>query len=286
MNQQIASAATDRTTSREYQVGPEDLLEISLHDIEDDSGEPRLITSRVSQSGQISLPLVGTIDVTGASPLQIEERLREHYRKYIHEPQITVFVKEFRSYRISVVGYVKKPGLYEVSGRKTLLEVLSLAGGLSSEAGTMVEITRSTDDGMRLDYIDLDKVLREGHLALNVPLDPGDVVNVPRAGVFYVAGSVMSPGAYPLKRQLTVSQALATAGGPNQRVARLGGTTLYRNTAAGVRQEIPIDIDGIREGRVQDPEIVENDILIVPMNNLKYVAEILVSRIGIGIPLN
>ena len=150
MNQQIAAAATDRDTSREYLVGADDLLEISLFDIEDKNGEPRALLARVSQSGEISLPLVGTIEVAGLSALGIEERLREHYRTYIHEPQITVFVKEYRSYRISVVGYVAKPGLYEVSGQKTLLEILSLAGGLNDDAGTMVEITRSTDDGVRL----------------------------------------------------------------------------------------------------------------------------------------
>jgi polysaccharide export outer membrane protein len=286
MNQQIAAATSDGSTNREYLVGADDLLEVSLFDIEDKDGEPRALLGRVSQSGEISLPLVGTIEVAGLSALQIEERLREHYRTYIHKPQITVFVKEYRSYRISVVGYVAKPGLYEVSGQKTLLEVLSLAGGLNDDAGTMVEITRSTDDGVRLEYIDLDQVLRAGDLALNAPLHPGDVVNVPRAGVFYVAGSVVSPGAYPLRRQVTVTQALATAGGPNQRVARLGGTTLYRNAPGGTRQEVPIDLDAIQEGRVEDPQVVENDIIVVPMNHLKYVAEVLVGRVGLGIPLN
>jgi polysaccharide export outer membrane protein len=276
------AAVGERQAIREYLVGPEDLLEISLYDIEDASGEPRRIPARVSQTGVITLPLVGQIEVAGNSAVEIEGLLRERYREFIHEPQITVFVKEYRSYRISVVGHVENPGLFEVSGEKTLLEILGMAGGLNKDAGTMVQLTRQTQKGLRTHYIDLDRLVRGGDLRFNVPLRPGDVVSVPKAGVFYVEGSVKNPGSFPLRGTMTVTQAIATAGGPNERLAKTGQTMLYRRGVNGDREAVRVDVNAIRSGRAEDPLVAENDVIMVPMSNMKYMAELLVGRIGIG----
>ena len=283
LNRKLVAAATVSPSSREYIVGPEDLLEVSLFDVEEREGEPQRIPTRVSQNGIISLPLIGQVEVSGRSALEIEDLLRERYRTFIHDPQITVFVKEYRSYRVSVVGYVEKPGLYEISGEKTLLEVLGLAGGLSDEAGTTVQLTRRTEEGLRTYYIDLDNVLREGDMRFNMPLSSGDVLSVPKAGVFYVEGSVKKPGSYPLREPITVTQAIATAGGPEERLASVGGTTLYRRGGDGGREAVPIDVDAIRSGRAEDPWVSENDVIVVPMSRAKYVAELLIGRVGIGI---
>ena len=283
LNRRIAAAATEGEASREYVVGPEDLLEISLFDVEEEDGEPQRIPARVSHTGVISLPLIGQVEVSGLSPLETEDLLRERYRKFIHDPQITVFVKEYRSYRVSVVGYVQKPGLYEISGEKTLLEVLGMAGGLNEDAGTTVQLTRRTPEGLQTNYIDLDMLLSEGDMRFNALVGPGDVVTVPKAGVFYVEGSVKKPGSYPLRGALTVTQAIATAGGPEERLAKVGGTTLYRRGRNGQREAVPIDIGAIRSGRAKDPEVSESDVIVVPMSSMKYVAELLVGRIGVGI---
>jgi len=212
--------------------------------------------------------------------------LRKRYKKFIHEPQITVFIKEYRSYRVSVVGYVEDPGLYEISGDKTLLAALGMAGGLNDAAGTTVRLTRRTDKGLRTYYIDLDRVLLEGDMSLNVPLLAGDVVNVPKAGIFYVEGSVKNPGSYPIRGALTVTQAIATAGGSDPRLAKESATTLFRRGRNGEREAIPIDLDGIRSGRVPDLQVAENDVILVPMSTAKFVTQMFVSRIGIGYSIN
>ena len=250
---------------------------------QDESGQPERSPARVSQGCIISLPLVGRVEVTGRTALEVESLLRERYRKFIHDPQVTVFVKEYRSYRISVLGYVTKPGLYEVTGDKTLLEAISLAGGLTKEAGTAVELTRRTDAGLQTLDIDLGRLLDGGDPELNVPLQSGDVVTVPKASVFFVVGSVIRPGAYPIRKKVTVSQAIATAGGPNQRIARMGGTKIYRQKSDGEREEIDINLKAIRAGRAQDPTIAENDVVVVPMNRAKYITELLLGRVGIGL---
>src|SRR5262245_2146467 len=122
LNRDIALAAgRARPSTSDYEIGADDLLEVTLFDIEAKNGEPRHVDTRVSQSGAITLPLVGTVTVGGQTAVAAEQTLRDHYRRFIHDPQVTVFIKEFRSYRVSVVGYVEKPGVYEVSGQRSLL---------------------------------------------------------------------------------------------------------------------------------------------------------------------
>lgn len=285
INRKLAASVGGAHGVPEYLVGPEDLLEVSLYDLQDEEGQPRNIAARVSQNGLISLPLVGHVEVAGHSALQIEELLRDRYRKYIHEPQLTVFVREYRSYRVSVVGYVEKPGLYEIAGEKTLLEALGLAGGLNKEAGTTIQVTRRTAKGLRTHYIDLNRLVRDGDMRFNIPLRPGDVVYIPKAGMFYVIGSVANPGPYPVHGPLTVTQAIATAGGPDEKLASLGGTALYRPGPNGERRKIPIDLSAIASGEQQDPVVLPDDVIVVPMSRLKYVAQTVASRIGFGIPL-
>jgi len=283
LNREIAAAVTG--AKRDYTIGAEDLLEVTLFDIQGAAGEPRVVKSRVSASGLITLPLIGQVRAAGLTTSELEASLREKFRKFIHDPQITVFVEEYRSYRVSVVGYVEKPGVLEVSGDKTLLEVLAMAGGLNKDAGRTVQLTRNVDGEVRTAIIDLDRLSRRGDVSLNVAMLPGDVVNVPKAGVFYVEGSVRKPGAYPLVDTVTVTQALATAGGIDPRLGKAGGTTLYRRSKGGEREIIQIDIDAIREGRAEDILVKEDDVLVVPMSSVKFVVDRFIGSIGMGLAI-
>jgi protein involved in polysaccharide export with SLBB domain len=96
-----ALIAQPEAKPEEYAVGPKDLLEVSLFDIEDANGDPQRVLARVSQGGTISAPLIGRVEVAGLSALQIEKLLKEHYRQFIYEPRIAVFVKEHRNRRVS-----------------------------------------------------------------------------------------------------------------------------------------------------------------------------------------
>ena len=284
LNREIAMAAGQpRVKSSDYRIGPDDLLEVTLFDIESKDGIPRVVTSRVSQSGLITLPLVGAVPIGAKTPVEAEGVLREHYRRFIHEPQIAVFVKEYRAYRVSVVGYVEKPGVLEISGDRTLLEVIAMAGGLNEKAGKTVQVTRGGGDRIQTVVVDLDQLAQSGDVNLNIRMLPGDVVNVPKAGVVYVQGSVKKPGAFRLREAMTVTQALGAAGGPEEKLSSIGGLRVFRRTQSGDRQEIPVDIAAINDGQVEDLRLMENDIVVVPMSLPKYVVDKFIGGIGMGL---
>jgi polysaccharide export outer membrane protein len=286
VNQDLLNAAAQRTRhAADYHIGPDDLLEITLFDIEAKNGEPRVVAVRVARSGVVTLPLIGPAAVAGKTPVEAEQQLREAYRKFIHDPQIAVFVKEFRSYRVSVVGYVEKPGVFEVTGERSLLEILAMAGGLNEKAGKTIQISRNADGRLDTLFVDLDRLTQAGEMDLNVTMRSGDVVNVPRAGVVYVEGSVKKPGAYRLRDAMTVSQAISMAGGPDEKLANKDGTRLFRKGEHGERQEVPLDMAAVTSGKAEDIMLAENDIVVVPMSIPKYVVDRFIGGIGMGLSI-
>jgi len=270
LNRQIAVMASRSLSGGDYHIGPEDVLEVTLYDLEDEQGQPRVIPARVTNTGTVALPYVGSVEAEGKTPQEFEEQLREAYRRFIHDPQLTVFIREYRSFQVSVIGYVKTPGVVDLRGRKSLLEVLAMSGGLTDDAGKNVRITRITPEGSQMLLVDLDRLANEGDVTLNVDLQPGDVVSVPKAGTFYVEGVVKKPGAYPLLQKMTVSQAIATAGGADETFAKPDATTLYRKTAEGERVAIPVSLDGLRDGTIEDIAIREDDVIVVPLSSSKF----------------
>ena len=199
VNGELAAAVADQYAPGEYVVGPDDLLVVTAHDITEDAEEeaeddaPQEVRARVSQAGEITLPLIGAVEVAGLTVPDIEELLRERYRTYILEPQLSVRIEEYRSYRVSVLGYVERPGLYELQGQRSLLEVLNLAGGLGPHAGAQVQITRRTRSGVRTHYVDLDRVVRDGDMRFNVPVRAGDVIYVPKVASGAAVGQLHRP---------------------------------------------------------------------------------------------
>ncbi len=269
INNSIALMAGQTAAAGEYKIGPEDLLEVTLFDIEDNQG-PRIVPVRVSNVGHVTLPFVGKVEAGGLSSYELERSLVTHYKKFIHDPQVAVFIKEYRSYQISIVGFVQQPGVFELRGRKSLLEGLAMAGGLNEDAGRNIRITRQTDAGIETALIDLERITGGGELQLNVALVPGDVINVPQAGTFYVEGMVNKPGAYPLQQPTTVSQAVATAGGADLTLANISGAVLLRKLDDGQREKIPVRLAAIRDGRAEDFFVQEDDVVVVPMSGAKY----------------
>jgi polysaccharide export outer membrane protein len=289
-NRQLAvmAAETQVSPDTEYRIGPEDLLEVTLFDIEDEHGEPRAVQSRVSNTGFATFPYVGLVQASGLTPTEFEARLREAYTRFIHDPQLTVLVQEYRSYRVSVIGYVKTPGVLELKGRKTLLEGIAMAGGLSDEAGKEIRLTRIGYEGPQTLLIDLDRIAKEGDVKLNVDILPGDVIAVPKAGTFYVEGTVKNPGAYPLLQETTVSQAVATAGGADTTLAKTSGTVLYRKSPDGVREAIPVDLAALENGEIEDLKIQQDDVIVVPMSSSAFWIDMItkgVFRVGLSAPL-
>lgn len=279
INRNIAAAAMQSSNaSSDYRVGPEDLLEITLFNIGEGQGTevtPRTVTVRVTHQGLISLPLMGEIDVKGLTVVGLEKKLRQAYDKYIYDPQVGVLIREFRQ-RASVIGAVLKPGVFELTGPKTVIELLAMAGGVSDKAGTQVHIYRQGAEGRETYVIDLlvlansTGLINESNAALiNMPVEAGDMINVPTAGTFFVDGAVNRPGSYPLGRRYSLMQALTTAGGvdPDFNSADI---TIFRKKPTGT-EHINVNLNEVVAGSAVDPEIEPDDVILVPINTAKYV---------------
>jgi polysaccharide export outer membrane protein len=282
MNERILmrSFSSGRDYYRDYKIGPEDLIEISVFE------EEKLNkTVRVSSQGNISLPLVGILRVKGLTANELEREIRDLLaEKYFQDPHVSIFIKEYRNQRISVIGAVEKPGVYDVTGPKTVLDALGLAGGLKEDAGQLLFLIRpppleekigkdkkdSVVEAPKTFLIDLEKLLIDGDLTLNLPLIHGDVINIPVSGKIFVGGEVRSPGGFPLKgKRLTVSQAISLAGGLGPKAAG-SETKIFRYSENGPGKEVfSADVYAIQKGQGQDLYLKENDIIIVPMSGTK-----------------
>lgn len=304
LRQSLASTPAGSDLS-EYRIGAHDLLEINVFEA------PELNRSlRVSASGEITMPLIGTVQSAGLTSRDLEFVLEERLRKYLKDPHVGVFVSTIESHPISVVGAVKKPGVFQVRGPKTVLEMLSMAEGLADDAGDEVLVMRGAGlrrgtnkiDGLDLAgetnapsaahepaasggaqavnvsagdsaandkdivNINLQKLLETGDSRYNLPVYPGDIVKVARAGIVYVVGEVKKPGGFVLKshEQMSVLKAIALAEGLTSTSAT-GRTRIIRtNEDTGERTEIPVNLGKILDGNAPDRPLNNADIVFVP----------------------
>ena len=265
----------------DYIIGPADLLEVQVFE-----SEKLTDKVRVSSRGDITLPLLGSISVSGLSAREAELKIENQLKQdgFIKNPHVTVFIEEYNSKLVTVVGMVEEPGNHSITGRQTLLDVLVAAKGFQEKAGRSVYISRTENNGDKQTYIvDLDELLLNGNSSMNVVMKPGDVVYVPPAGNVYIEGAVSRAGAYPIKKDLTtISQILIVAGG----VAPYGDASnikLIRFLGNGNREISAIDLNKIQSGEVVDPLVKDRDALIVGFSTSKRILYGL--RLGFGFGL-
>ena len=270
MNELIATSAINQQEglSEDYLIGTEDLLEIEAYNVEELKK-----TVRVNSQGEIGLPLVGILNVKGLTTSEAEKLIAGKLEKYVEETLVTVFVKEYKSQRISVIGAVNKAQVFAVTGQRYLLDMLMMAEGISKDAGSICYIIRPTLNNSTAHHsetmvIDLDELLINGNLSLNIPVFAGDVINIPKGGVFFVDGSVKTPGAYNMKGKTNLTQAISMAQGVNSD-ADLSDIRIFRENSKNEREVIIADYDAIRTGKQPDILIAENDIIIVPQSGIK-----------------
>jgi polysaccharide export outer membrane protein len=199
---------------KEYKIGPKDLLEIKVFEL------PELNqTVRVSEDGTITIPLIGQVKIEGLTKDELEQRISGLLEeKYLKNARVAVFIKEYQSKLVAVIGAVEKPGMYELVGRLTLLQMVSKAGGFKENASDEIFVLREGENGNTAKIaIDLEDLIVNGNQKLNIPLQPNDVVNVPVDKLInvYVLGAVRNPGRMEVKmsKKITVLQAIAQAGG-------------------------------------------------------------------------
>jgi polysaccharide export outer membrane protein len=249
--------------TQEYRVGPKDLLEIAVFGADELSR-----TVRVSEDGKVSLPLLGEVLVDGLTKSELEKKLADLLgEKYVQNPQVTVFIREYQSKRVSVLGAVEKPGPYQLLGRQTLMQIVSEAGGLTRDAGSDIIIIRQLPDGTSTSLrISIDDLFLKGDAKLNVPLEAGDIVNIPvdKIVAVYVFGQVKNPGALQVKKSAIPSllQAIAQAGGFTDRASR-GGVVIKRKDETGKEMEIKVNVRRILANKQKDVPLLENDTVYV-----------------------
>jgi polysaccharide biosynthesis/export protein len=284
INTALASAAVQTpTSSADYRLGAEDLLEITIFNIpEGGAGTiPRRLEVRLSQEGNIRLPLLGDIPAAGMSAVALEQSLRERYDEFVHDPQVGVQIKEYRGQQISVIGAVGKPGMYQLTGPRTLTDLLSMAGGISEKSGGQVHIYRQGPEGRQTYVVDLLALANNPEL-VNMPVQAGDVINVPPAGMFFVDGAVRKPGSFALSRPYTLTQALAMAGGADDALADYSGVTILRRRNGLEAEKLSVDLKEIQAARASDPWIEAEDVVVVPVSSAKWFVERFIGRIGLG----
>jgi polysaccharide export outer membrane protein len=234
---------------------------------------------RVDSSGFIMLPGLGSIKVGGLTTDQVAAEVRQLLSKTIRDPEVAVDIVELRSRPVSVLGAVKTPGVYQMTGQKRLLEVIALAGGFDQDAGDVVKISRARPgkpgEAQKFDVIDVHVTdLMEGRRPeTNVVIHSDDVVTVPRAKLVYVIGQVRKPGGFVLREQndMSVLKALSLAEGMLPTAASSNARVLREIEPHGKRQEIAIDVKGILAGKAPDQPLLPEDVLLVPTSAAKTV---------------
>ncbi len=245
-------------------IGAGDLVEMSVFDTPELSGK-----LRVSNTGDVILPLVGTVHLQGLTAGEAQSLIQQKFigGGFLKNPQVTVFIAEYATHNVSVVGEVHKPGVYPAFGAHRLLDYLSLAEGLTPLAGTAVVITHDghPDQPQRVKMTAGAAPQPEN----NPEILPGDTIFVERTGLVYVVGDVARPGGFPMDHdgQLTILQAVALAQGTNPTAAK-GSAKLIRTTPQG-RQEVPVDLKKILSAKATDLPLQDNDILFVPSSAAK-----------------
>ncbi len=245
-----------------YRIGPKDLLDIKVFEV------PELnIERRVSDEGTINLPLIGDVPVMGLTDGELADRLKALLEsRYVQRASVSVFVKEFRSRPITVMGAVRNPGNLAFSGRWTLLEAISAAGGLTDNRGDMIYVLRRAENGLSDQIaIRVDDLIVNAHPDANIPIFSNDLINVPaRVEVtVFCLGQVRSPGAVSFQstQRITVLSAIARAGGLTDRASKK--LTIKRRDRSGKDVELEADYRRILAGKEPDVELQAGDIIIV-----------------------
>ena len=270
---------------QDSRLGPLDLVTIRAIGLDEIPDKPMSI----GVNGNIALPLLGQVPAAGLTILELEADLQKRLKKYVRNPSVTVEVTSVHSRPVSVFGAVNSPGVFQLQGAKTIIEVLSMAGGLRPDAGPKVKISRTQSSrvfeplpGARIDEtgefavteIDIKQLLEVENPAQNILLAPNDVVSVPKADTAYVIGAVQKPGGFPLKNEngLSVLSALSLAEGLGKNAAPKKSRILRVRVNSTERDEIPVDIKLILSGKAADIPLRSDDILFVPDSTAKAVS--------------
>jgi len=248
-----------------YRIGAGDVIQVDVF------GLPELTReTRVLLDGSIAMPLLGEIQVAGLDLREAERTIASllTQRQLVNDPQVSILVKEYESRGISIQGAVSKPGVYQMVESKSLLEMIGRAGGLQSSVrpGTSIIVLRESEGTQERIAIDALRLVEQGDLALNLLLQPGDVVMVPPPRVLraFISGAVQKTGTVEFSSTdpFTVFQAVTAAGGPTER-ANLRKVTLIRRRPDGSEERIRLNLKKVRKGSQEDILLEDGDTIVI-----------------------
>jgi polysaccharide export outer membrane protein len=270
-----------RTT---YMLGPDDQIVLRVSNMPEISEKP----VRIDLNGYIRLPLIGRVKASGKTIEQLETELMERLGEFLEEPDVAVSMTEFKSQPVSVIGAVNSPGVHQLQGRKTLVEILSMVGGMKQDAGVNATITRNlewgriplpgaTDDPsgqFSIAEVNLKTLIEGKHPEKNIIIYPHDVISIPRAEVVYVMGDVAKVGALVLSEgeSISILQAVSSAGGLLRTAAAHNAKILRLIMGGPKRAELDVDVKKIMAGKANDQPLLAGDILFVPGSASKKAA--------------
>jgi polysaccharide export outer membrane protein len=203
--------AMSANSAEEYQLGPGDAIRITAYN------NPDLTTeTTIAEDGSISFPLIGRVVVGGMTKANAEQQLSKLLveRGLLRQAEINLAVTQYRSQQVSVLGAVVRPGKYPISAATTALDILAEAGGIASTGSSSIRLIQHDSEGKATQRdIDVNQLVSPGKAGVDLSLHNGDILFVATQPLFYIYGEVQKPGAYPLQRDMTVRQAIATGGG-------------------------------------------------------------------------
>jgi polysaccharide export outer membrane protein len=297
----------------DYRIGARDVIEIRVDDAPELS-----VTTSVNADGTFLMPYLKRVKAISKTPEELSREIADGLRgRYLKDPNVIVLVKQFYSRSFFILGAVKKPGVYQIEGRPQLLRLITLAGGPAESHGSVAYIIReikkkettspsdtatakpvsnpdqsqpaSADSAVSdepeydIKMVNINGMFKGMGLGgRDSYLEPGDIVNIPQADVFYVAGEVNAPGSFPLSEGTTLRQAIALSQGTTMNAALGSGVIFRQDATTGKRVEIPVNIGAVMKAKKDDIPLLANDIVIVPNSRSKTIGNSILKAVGMG----
>jgi polysaccharide export outer membrane protein len=267
-----------------YILGSEDQIVVRVFHADEFSDKP----IQIGSDGVITLPFLGAVKAAGLTVRQLERNIASDLSRYLRHPQVTISIAEYRSQPVSVLGAFNNPGVQQVKGSKTLVQMIALAGGLRADAGNQATIVRQKQWGtipipaahpddsgnVSVAVVNLKDLLSAKDSAKDITIRPNDTISVPRSPLIYVLGEVNKAGGFPLQEaeSLSAMQALSLAGGMTRTAAPKHARILRSEPGRADRKEIFFDLQKVAGGTAPDVALTADDILFIPNNVPKAAA--------------
>ena len=300
--------------NEDYRIGPGDVIDLQIDRAPELSG-----TFRVTAAGTFVMPYLNRVTAQNKTTEELAAAIADGLRsRYLKDPNVSVTVKQINSHSFFIQGAVRRPGVYQIEGRPSLLKLITVAGGLADNHGstafviretkpqlaeattetahpvsspaprTAVNIESPTDNSTNEEDAKYEMMkmnitgLLKGRFDQNVPLEPGDIINIPLSDVFFVTGEVREPGSYALKDGTTLRQAISLAQGTTFKAAANRAIIFRENPISGRREEIKVDIGAVMSGKKEDIPIMANDLIIIPNSRFKSISSALLTAFGLS----